>query len=133
MAQPHSTASPLARFTGIQKRGNKPVYWGRAGVDGIPILGTPRGSYGPEEFERKMVPSKFFRFQEFDLSQEKDREEYTDVMDKILNGWFKIIHKEKVEGESGQPFKWYLEWYEVYLEDGSLADAMLEHGRGDLQ
>lgn len=126
MPQPHSTASPLHRFVGEKKRGDKDVFWGRAGTDGLPILGAPRGAYGDEEFSRKMVPTKYFQFATFDLSEEADRLKFTAVMDKLGAGVFQLVYRERLGDPASIPVKWYVEWYEVYLQDGSMADAILE-------
>lgn len=126
MSQPHSTASPMARFVGTKKRGDKDIFWGRAGTDGIPILGRPRGHYGEEEFSRKMVPTKYFQCGTFDLSVEAELIKYVEVMDKIAVGLFHPVYRERLGEPTSVPVKWYLEWYEMYLEDGSMADAILE-------
>lgn len=126
MPQPHSTASPLHRFVGEKKRGDKDIFWGRAGTDGLPMLGPPRGSYGEEEFGRKMVPTKYFQFATFNLDEEEDRKRFTSVMDKLGAGIFQLVYRERIGDPASLPVKWYVEWYEIYLEDGSMADAILE-------
>jgi hypothetical protein len=125
----HGTASPLHRFVGNTTKNDKPIYWGRAGSDGIPMLGAPRQAYGEEEFARKMVPTRYFMFREFDLSKEVDQQAYLDTMDKIVNGLFQLTHKERRGNVQDEAIKWYLEWYEVYLQDGSMADAIMESTR----
>lgn len=127
MPQPHSTSSPLMRFCGERNHNGKPLLWGRAAQDNMPILGMPRGQYGEEEFARKMVPTKYFKFKLFDLKVENDRKEYCDVLDHCLNGWWQMMVKERIlNPQDPTDIKWYLEWYQVYLEDGSMADAMVE-------
>lgn len=73
-----------------------------------------------------MVPTKYFQFATFDLSDEKDRVKFTDVMDKLGAGMYQLVYRERIGEQSSTPVKWYVEWYEIYLQDGSMADAILE-------
>jgi hypothetical protein len=58
-----------------------------------------------------------FHCKEFDLFNEKDKEEYIYIMDRACNGWFYIHHREIIKDkDTGRVRFIYLEWSQRYCE-----------------
>lgn len=86
--------------------------------------GTPagfpfRGSSAPTltDEERDELPVSIdFHCRVFELWQEEDEKEYKDIRDRGANGWYQIVHIERLYDEERKNWRVYLEWHQVYGE-----------------
>lgn len=102
------------------------LFWSEA-LGGLPIRGLRNSNFPFYQYELDNFfhVSWDFKFKEFDLSKQEDRDLYQYVMDRIVNRWFIQLHKEYVKDSSGKVQKIYLEWAQRYQELKKNADALL--------
>jgi hypothetical protein len=97
-------------------------HWGRADIDGMPFKGDPTLQVTEDEADERFVMSCEPKNRVFDLSDANDNAEYLNVIDKTVNGWFKIIHQDRVifkdEENKKVIIKVYLEWVVPAMIDG---------------
>jgi hypothetical protein len=90
------------------------LFWSNA-LDGLPIRGASSFLLKSDEVDSFVDIHWDFHCKEFDLFNEKDLEEYTYVMDRIVNGWFYLHHRDYIrEPQSNRVRYVYLEWSQRY-------------------
>lgn len=110
-------SNSLIKYAGRSiSSGGKRLFWGRAGQDGAPYRGHYAPLMGDEEFEAKAVRICDARNAFFDVMNDEQNELYLSVLDRCMNGWFRLIHLERFYAGST---KHYVEWAEYYMEDGN--------------
>lgn len=80
---------------------------------GFPILGRVTAAMKQEEYEE--LDHKFtYHARWFDLSAEADAREYIYVQERAVNGWFKVLDREKIYDPIRRSYRIWLEWIQVY-------------------
>jgi hypothetical protein len=104
----------LEKFGGEQsnERHGSPLTW--PGTDaGFPILGRVSGTMKQEEYEE--IEHKFtYHARWFVMWEEADASEYMYVQERAVNGWFKILDREKMYDPIKRGYRIWLEWIQVY-------------------
>lgn len=123
-------ASSLVKFASrIDGNGRGKLYWGRAGVDGLPFRGHTAPTFTEEEFDERVVRIADPHNGTFHTWVPEENQKYLDVMDKIMNDWARLVYQEtwrekiKLNGRVQQGIVHYVVWAEFYLEDGGRAPA----------
>lgn len=127
-------ASSLVKFMHQKDAAGKPLHWGRADLDGAPYRGAASSLMVPEEeLESRLTRVYDPQNQTFDLSDPEDNKAYLAVVDKVSNKWAQLLCRKfmtvKVrrvrdlgdgvkEVTRDVKIKVYVEWLEVYMEDG---------------
>ena len=104
------------------------LYWSRAGEDGAPFRGAEPPTLTGPEYDNRVARVFDAKNRTFDTSNPADNKAYLDVIDKISNGWYQLIHrhhepvviKDEKDGVTTVKLKVlvYIEWLETYMEDG---------------
>lgn len=96
---------PSAKYQGEQSERHPDILvW--PGYKNIPVLG-PLPSV-PLTIPEALYPVGYFYCRKFSLVNEEDREYYSWVMDRIINGWFTQLYISRNDSEV------YLEWCQRY-------------------
>lgn len=110
-------ASPLIKyFNRSNAADGRKLFWGRAGDDGAPYRGDVPPLMPEEEYESRAVRVNDFKKGFFDVHDPVEGKGYDEVMECCANGWFKLVYIERFWQNSS---KHYVEWLEIFLEDGS--------------
>jgi hypothetical protein len=124
-----STTS-LVRFMNQKNGGDRgQLHWGRADVDGAPFRGHAPLTMTEDEADTRLVRLLDMKVKTFDLDNPDDVKAYTDVLDKIANGWAmkyredtltKRIKRKRDDGsvEIDERIRIFFVWGEYYMEDG---------------
>lgn len=101
-----------------QREGNERgrLYWGRLGEDGLPFRGNNVPLYRSEEWDERLVRVGDFKNGSFNLQDPEQNRRFLEVMDRALNGWYALFKRHDDFEHDKQTV--YLEWAELYLEDG---------------
>ena len=93
-------------------RHGAPLTW--PGTDaGFPILGRVSGAMKQEEYEE--LDHKFtYHARWFVMWEPADASEYTYVQERAVNGWFKVLDREKIYDPVKRSYRIWLEWVQVY-------------------
>ena len=113
--------------------------WSSA-LGGLPFRGQAPTTLRQGELEQKVEISWEFHCKEFNLSKEEDRQQYKQIMDRAVNGWYYVHFVERYR-EEGIRFV-YVEWSQRYGqakpgngresftdEDSSFANYPVDHGQ----
>ena len=80
---------------------------------GFPILGRVSGPMKQQEYEE--LEHKFtYHARWFLMWEPADANEYLYVQERAVNGWFKIIDREKIYDPIRRDYRIWLEWVQVY-------------------
>ena len=80
---------------------------------GFPILGRIAGALKQQEYEE--LDHKFtYHARWFAMWEDADTKEYLYVQERAVNGWFKIIDREKIYDPLKRNYRIWLEWIQVY-------------------
>lgn len=109
------------RFADRQSSGDRRLFWDRVGQDGLPFRGATAPFLTDEEYESRVVTVADARNAMFDTTVKEQNQQYLDVMECCLNGWFRLLHIERFwTGPDGKKTtRHYVEWVEYYKEDGT--------------
>ena len=105
------------------------LHWGRADLDGAPFRGNAPPIGPEEELESRLTRVHDARNRIFDTSDPKENADYMQVVDRIVNGWYQLVHRKhrhvlvKYKDKDGMKVVKmkvlvYVEWLEPYMEDG---------------
>lgn len=115
--------SSIVKYAGRAKQGDQNLFWTRvqAGEDSAPFRGAFAPMFRDEEYEARAVRVVDARNAFFDMTKPEERQQYLDVVDCILNGWFRLVHMERfwVDQTGHRTTLHYVEWAEFYMEDGT--------------
>lgn len=110
----------LVKFTSRKDgNGRGELFWGRAGVDGLPFRGQAAPSYREEEYDERVVRVADPKNGTFYTGDEEQNKAYLKIMDGITNGWFQMIFIDRWRDEGDTNHRIYMEWVEYFLEDGT--------------
>jgi hypothetical protein len=80
---------------------------------GFPILGRVPGMLKQQEYEE--LDHRFtYHARWFLMWEQDDAKEYIYVQDRVVNGWFKVMDREKIYDPVKRNYRIYLEWIQVY-------------------
>lgn len=96
----------------------RPLWWGRADVDGAPFRGEPPPPIPEAEYDRRVVRVRDFRWGKFYLHSDADMARYADVCDRAVNQWFTIVSLERFRRDEHGEYH-YVEWVMYHMEDGA--------------
>jgi hypothetical protein len=85
-------------------------------MEGIPLRlkkDQPAPMLKQQETE-ELEHTQDFHFQMFDLADDKQREQYQYVMDRIVAGWFRCLTRQHHYDSTSNTMRVYLEWTQVY-------------------
>jgi hypothetical protein len=104
----------LEKFGGEQSKDHHGSHLTWPGTDaGFPILGRVSGVMKQEEFEE--LEHKFtYHARWFLMWEPADCNEYLYVQERAVNGWFKVLDREKIYDPIKRNYRIYLEWVQVY-------------------
>lgn len=102
-----------SRFGNEQhNRHGAPLTWPGTGL-GRPIRGQHSGMLRANETES--IPHRlFYHAYMFRMWEKEEAEAYVWVMERIANGWFLRIDREKIWDSEKQQYAIWLEWCQVY-------------------
>lgn len=86
------------------------LFWGRAGIDKAPFRGQQPPMLRDEEFRRLAERVYDADVRVFHLWLEDDRKAYQDVLDKIINNYYRPIRREYLPVPEQKSFAVLLEW-----------------------
>lgn len=122
----------LLKFIDQRTADGKPLYWGRADVDGAPYRGELLPPMPESELEERMIRVAQPRNRLFDLADPEDNAAYLAVLDRVANQWasclytrhYHLKYRRKVKDAGGERLepdvriKVYVEWVEFFMQDG---------------
>jgi hypothetical protein len=98
---------------------HQPLQWGRIEEDGLPFRGPSVPMLRNEEYEDRLVRVADAKNGTFFTGDPVQNRAYLQIMDRCANGWYRPIYVERWR-EPGIPQHYiYLEWVELFMEDGS--------------
>lgn len=104
----------LLKFAGRRvDRNGQSLYWRRAAVDGAPFRGLMPPAMPEQEYEAKKVKVQDFQHKWFDIAVEAEAREYSEVMNGVANGWYRLVHVERFWQNTTRH---YVEWTEVFTQ-----------------
>lgn len=74
-----------------------------------------------DEIENELVLVSDSHQAIFDLSKEEDRFSYKWVWDRIVNGWFHLVHIERHWDDDKKTLYVYMEWVQTYAQQPTKA------------
>jgi hypothetical protein len=80
---------------------------------GFPILGRVSGTMKQQEFE-ELDHKLTYHARWFLMWEQADANEYLYVQERAMNGWFKVIDREKIYDPVRRDYRIWLEWVQVY-------------------
>jgi len=99
---------------GGQQHNNSLLQWPGT-VDGFPVLGPPGGSANLKQDEIENLDLQYdFKSRMFILWDEKDKAEFDDINDKIVNGWYRLLKRSDNWDDEHKHFRVWLEWFQIY-------------------
>jgi hypothetical protein len=99
------------------------IHWGRADIDGLPFRGSITPNMTTEEFEARLTRVADAKVDVFDMADIEQRKRYTEILDKIANGWAQCIGRDRQFSEAKGTWLVIIEWVEMYMEDGAPTGA----------
>lgn len=108
-------ASSLIKYHEQKQQGGKHLFWNRIHEDHIPFRGSHDPMLTEDERESRVVRIAETHARFFDMGDPKEADEYVRLLDRAMNGWYKILYLDRFWRRTT---KHYVEWAEYYLEDG---------------
>lgn len=99
---------------GGMQHNNSPLQWPGT-VDGFPVLGPEGGTANLKQEEVENLELQYdFKSRMFVLWDEKDKSEFDDINDKIVNGWYRLLKRSDHWDDEHKHFRVWLEWFQIY-------------------
>lgn len=95
---------------GPDKDPRGPLFWGRAKIDGAPFRGTQPPLLRDEEFRKLAERVYDAGVKVFRLWEPDELEEYTLIVDRIINNYYRPIRREYLPVPEKNSFAVLLEW-----------------------
>lgn len=119
--------SSILQFRHVREKDAKPLWWGRADIDGLPFRGSAP-LLKEAELERASIQVAELQAKFFDMQDPEQMREYLGVMSACESGWFQLKFIERFHNGSSRH---YVEWTENYMEySGSPVAAGGEYESG---
>ncbi len=83
-------------------------------MEGFPVVGNGfRADLKQDELEN--IDLRFdYKSRMFDLWDEQQKQEFDDINDKIVNGWYRLLKRSDNWDDEKKHFRVWLEWAQVY-------------------
>ena len=112
-------SNSLVKFTSRKDgNGRGQLFWGRADIDGLPFSGHAAPSMRQDEFEERVVRVADPKNGTFYTGDPTENAAFLKVMDGISNSWYHMIFIERWREDGDKHHYVYVEWVELFLEDG---------------
>lgn len=99
---------------GGAQHGNHKLQWPGT-PDGFPVLSQPGTRADLKQAELDNIDYRLdFKSRMFELWDAKQKEEFDDINDKILNNWYSQIHRADHWDEENKHYRVWLEWCQIY-------------------
>jgi hypothetical protein len=109
--------SPLIKhFSKTDAEDGRKLFWGRAAEDGAPYRGEIPPLMPEEEYESRVARVNDFRNGFFNVKLPEENKKFCEIMECCANGWFRLNYIERFWHNSECH---YIEWIEIFLEDGT--------------
>jgi hypothetical protein len=84
-------------------------------MDGFPVVGSGDmlGNLKQDEIENLELQYDF-KSKMFVLWDEKQKAEFDEINDKIVNGWYRLLKRSDHWDEENKHYRVWLEWFQVY-------------------
>jgi hypothetical protein len=101
---------------------------------GFPILGRVAGTMKQQEYEE--LEHKFtYHARWFTMWEASDAQEYVYIQERAVNGWFKVLDREKIYDPIKRGYRIWLEWIQVYgvapAEQPDAVHKLVDRARGE--
>lgn len=100
------------------------LLWNRADEYGAPFRGREVPSMTEAEAEDHLIKVADAKVAFFNVATKKGRQRFIRLMDRIVNGWFKMLFIQRFVKTN--PVTHYVEWIEYYLQDGRLTKPAMK-------
>ena len=100
------------------------LHW--PGLNGLPVRGSV-GLLKDDELDEFFEVACDFHCREFDLADPEQLKAYTEVMDRIVNGWYTRLFVDNYRDPEKGTRKVYLEWQQSYGQISPRANTRIRH------
>lgn len=97
---------------GGPSHGDLPLHWPGT-MDGFPV----RGQISPDLKQRETedLPLTYdFKSRMFELWDPKQKQEFDEVNDRIINGWYRLLKRADNWDDENKHYRVWLEWGQIY-------------------
>jgi hypothetical protein len=103
-----------AEHGGGPQHNNAFLHWPGT-MDGFPIAGGQKLNVDLKQEEVENLDLQYdFKSQMFELWDEKQKAEFDEINDKIINGWYRLLKRSDHWAEEKNHFRVWLEWFQIY-------------------
>lgn len=108
-----STRKYHGELGGAQHGGAK-LHWPGT-MDGFPVISPGNVFADLKQDEADNIELQYdFKSKMFRLWDDKEKAEFDDVNDKIVNGWYRLLKRSDQWDDENKHFRVWLEWFQVY-------------------
>jgi hypothetical protein len=107
--------SSLVKYSRADRTPSQELHWNRVGQDGLPWRGKPMPFATEDEYNTFRVRVADTKNGFFDVAKPEENAQYVEILDRIVNGWFRPLYIVRFLNNST---RCYMEWVEYYYEDG---------------
>ena len=108
-----STRKYFQEVSGPQHGGHR-LHWPGT-PEGFPVLAQPGTPPNLKQDELENIDFRMdFKSKMFELWDEKQKAEFDDINDKMVNGWYMLQKRADHWDEENKHFRVWLEWCQVY-------------------
>jgi hypothetical protein len=99
---------------GGPQHGGANLHWPGT-MDGFPVAGPPNLFADLKQNEVENLELQYdFKSKMFVLWDEKQKAEFDDINDKIVNGWYRLLKRSDHWDEENKHYRVWLEWFQIY-------------------
>ena len=99
---------------GGPQHNNAHLHWPGT-MDGFPVVGPSSAFADLKQDEIENIDLQYdFKSRMFTLWDEKEKAEFDDVNDKIVNGWYRLLKRSDHWDDEKKHFRVWLEWFQIY-------------------
>ncbi len=97
-----------------QQHGGASLNWPGT-LEGFPVMGATADHANLKKEELENLDLRFdFKSKMFELWDEKQKAEFDDINDKIVNGWYRLVKRADNWDDEHKHYRVWLEWFQVY-------------------
>ena len=84
-------------------------------MDGFPVIGQPGvvPNLKQEELERA-EERRDYKSRMFLLWEAEEKQAFDELLDRIINGWYRLLRRADTWDEEHKHYRVWIEWYQVY-------------------
>ena len=84
-------------------------------IDGFPVRTRGSSAVNLKQAELDELELQYdFKSKMFKLWDAADKQEFDDVNDKIVNGWYKLLQRSEQWDDEHKHYCIWMEWYQIY-------------------